>query len=190
MDTATYPVALPPLSAMPPTMEPDDVHAYAVLGHLEAQERLDGMSDQHAKAYCAMRSRGAALDGIYHFWPLSRRAMRHLFASESTHESTGQALDRLQRPAALSVAQGTPDPESLVACKQQAERLSAALGRLSHAERALIEHLYGIELGTSEQMLHAVVAGVHRSTVSRRHRRVLSRLRSIIGHPSTPTSRR
>ena len=190
MDTSTVPVSLPPMSAMPTTMEPDDVRAYATLGYLEAQASTDHLQGAHRDAYCALRSRGAAIDGIYNFWPLSRRAMRKIFAHDHRHEGATACVDRLLRPAGEALHQRPPDPETLLTLKQRAQMLSAALDALSGRERALVQHLYDIDLGQSDDDLEAVVAGVHRSTVSRRHRRVLSRLRSIIGRSSTASPRR
>jgi len=164
-------------------MERDDVRAYATLGLLEAQTRTKDLGQEHRDAYCALRSRGAAIDGIYAFWPLSRRAMRTVFATRN--ESTTACIEQLLRPASEALHQRTPDPETLLALKQRAEALSTALDQLSDPERALVQRIYDIDLGYSCDQLDAVVAGVHKSTVSRRHRRVLSRLRSIIGRSPT-----
>lgn len=187
MNAFPLPVSLPPTPAMPTTMEHGDVRAYAALGFLQAQARTSDLPAEHRQAYCALRSRGAAIDGIYAFWPLSRYAMRKIFAQEQ-HESTSESIARVQRPAAHLVHQRIPDPETLLALKQRAQALSAALDALSHHDRALVQHVYGIDLGHSDAHIKAVVEGVHRSTVSRRHQAVLSRLRSIIGRsPTTKT---
>lgn len=188
MRSSTIPTVLPPLSAMPSTMEPDDVRAYAALGFLQAQARTNDLSAEHRHAYCTLRSRGAAIDGIYDFWPLSRRAMRTIFATKDERTSTMDAVDDLLRPATEALHRRTPDPETLLDLKQQAQALSAALNELHDHERALVQRIYDVDLGASDDQLAAVVAGVHRSTVSRRHHNVLSRLRSIIGRsPTTPT---
>ncbi len=169
---------------MPSTMEPDDVRAYAALGFLQAQARTSDLPAAHRQAYCVLRSRGAAIDGIYDFWPLSRRAMRTIFAAKDERGGTMDVVEDLLRPASEAIHQRIPDPETLLGLKQQAQALCAALNELHDHERALVQRIYDVDLGASDDQLAAVVAGVHRSTVSRRHRHVLSRLRSIIGRSS------
>ena len=56
-------------------------------------------------------------------------------------------------------------------------------------KKTLIERLYDIPLGAQPED-HAAIASVHRSTVSRRHRRVLTRLRSLMEPPCRSRQRR
>lgn len=178
---------LPPscLRAMPSTMERDDVRAYAMLGHLEARAHAATLRETHARAYCALRSRGAAIAGIYQFWPLSRGSMRRLFQGACERgESVEGAVYRWQQEAAHSLVAPVPTPHELCERKERLTQLHEALERLSQAERALLEQLYGLPLSNADERRHSAASCVHKSTLSRRHAKVLARLRRLIRFPT------
>lgn len=183
MGPQTLPVTLPSMSARPATMDVDDVRAYAVLGYLQAHEHASSLSLEHANAYRQVRSHGAAIDGIYAFWPLSRRSMWKVFQGV---EPTDEGITRVQQQASDGLYQRALDPEAHAIAKERIEHLCSALAQLSASERALIEYLYEIPLGSTKAAMNAAVDGVHRSTISRRHAKVLSRLRALIKAPLRP----
>lgn len=177
-------VVVPRRRALPPLMERDDLRAYAQLGHLQALTTATSNDETHVRALCTTRSTGAAIDGMYAFWPASRRTMHTLFAlSEHSQIPVHQLLASRAQVAAEPLVCESPTPEALAIAKQLRVRLAHALAGLPPQDYIVLRYTYDLEgRGESAGSL-AVKLNVHRSTIHRRHDHIMRRLRAILLRP-------
>lgn len=173
-------------AALPPLMDLADLRAYEALGHLQALATANTENDAKRRAYCARRSTGAARDGVYAFWPASRRTMRRVFSeSHGSGPSAHRVLHAMAHEATRFMHNAPQSPEVLVMAKQLRARLAAALVQLSDSEREVVRYTFDLdECGQCASSL-AVKLNVHRSTIHRRQWHIIRKLRALMLSPST-----
>lgn len=173
----------------------DDLVGYGHVGLLEAWRRYDPRRGINLEAYVLHRIRGAMFDGLRASGALRRRGFESLRREAMTQEAIdppggtaedAQAIARAIVRAATAVLvdatrsrseEPTPDAEAQLAAASDVARLRSAVDALPADEREVIRATYDLgEAGDSGAAL-ARRRGVHRSQISRVHRRALDRLR-------------
>lgn len=199
---------------MPPeAVEFSDLEGYGRLGLVEAKARFDPLRGVNFEAFARHRIRGAIFDGLRQaLGPLRfrtyRRLQRQLMAwrlagDPPTDRGDPEAMAQVTFSAIADLAttmlveraeqrRPEPDPEQRLVDKETLARVSLALAALSAEDQAVIRAIYDLDESEDSGAALARRWKMHRSGVSRRHRRALKQLRRLLSSPSTgpPTAPR
>lgn len=185
------------------TSDPGDLEGSAFQGLLEARERFDPARGVQFSTFAYYRIRGAVIDHVRKAGYLSRRAWRHLRASDTTDRLCEASLDARgahrgnadEASAAISATLGhLATAFVLTACADDfADRSEDAEERLLGAEeRACLHELLDTLPDREQQLIRgyyfegkrfdqlAVDLGVSKSWASRMHIKTLSELRKAL----------
>lgn len=192
-----------------PHLDLDELESLGNEGLVNAARRYDPESGVSFGAFAHHRIRGAMIDGARRSQRAGRqaaRAMRQLEASQAlleqaSRDGTASELGSLRErvaavrklvertSAAALMAHALPVEPDRVATEPEAERrlvsadLRARLGRSLHTlapdDRKLIEAIY---MEDRSMTALAEELGINKSTVSRRHNRILGELASSMNH--------
>ncbi|TPV96291.1 MAG: sigma-70 family RNA polymerase sigma factor [Myxococcales bacterium FL481] len=191
-----------------PRVPVDDFRSAGHEGLVQAAMRYDPACGVTFESYCHSRVKGAMLDQARRQTPGARRLSRaqrafeahvalHPDPSESQIGVRANLVERVERARhwirqlsaatvighALedTVADTRDDPESGAIDRQLAARVRREVAALEANDRALIEAIYVDGQAMSDV---AERLGVNRSTVSRRHRRIVDQLSQRLGSAS------
>ncbi|MBU1429473.1 sigma-70 family RNA polymerase sigma factor [Myxococcota bacterium] len=175
-----------------------DLIQFGHVGLLEAQRRFDPTQGVLFETFARHRVRGAIFDGLRKMGLLRRRRLEALrrqdramqlmgeprpspaqpSAAEDAHALAG-AIAHLALDHLLEGSLGVPpdDPEASAISKQTRDRVQTALNALSAPDQEVIEAIYDLKDEGASGAALARERGTTRAQISRRHLRVLERLR-------------
>ena len=172
-------------------VERDELMSCALVGLCEARARFNAERGVPLGAYARLRIRGALVDGMRNSIGLVRRRYFESFKQQqqNAHQSQSlqQHLQSLKREIMRNYAQGasTGCPEQLLADKESASRLHAAMSLLEPEKRALIRRLFGLDGVDESGEDLAQSLGCHRSSILRRKRKILAELHVLLREEQT-----
>ncbi len=186
----------------------DDLIGYGRLGLVEAQRRFVAQHGVPFELFARYRIRGAIFDGLRETGFTGRRTYARLRREALAHEALGEPIGEppggatpandAQRlfgaitelatlylvDAALSPAEAV-DPSEAAERRLDGQRVVAALGMLTEAEREVLMAAFDLDdTGDSAASL-ARRLGISRSAVARRQRKALTRMRSLMTRRGT-----
>ena len=166
------------------------------------RKRYDPESGTQLSQFARLRIRGAILDAIRSgLGPYGRRHYNMLRQKLVNHiKSSRDTVDHLSKPApsikdvginevndlAQSLLTNHPvmpipdDAETTLAWEQEMQLLRQALEELNTLDKKVVRAVYDFSLRDDNAAQLAKREGIHRSSVSRRHRSALGRLRDIM----------
>lgn len=178
-----------------------DLRQWGRMGALEARERFDPRYGVHFKDFARHRIRGSMFDGLRGMGMLSRRTYERLrraaideeLVGDPTPEPAGgptreqdaqiafQAILELATSRLAAVAcDPVTTPEEGYVRQDTIHKIRQAIDILSDDERRIVRAVYDLDdKGDSGAQL-ADRSGVSRSAISRRHRKILHRLRRLL----------
>lgn len=185
-------------------VEHQDLVGFGHVGLLEAKGRFDPRRGVNFESFARHRIRGAIFDGLRRCCGLfSRRTYQRLRRQvvawgiagdpvpladdEETRRRVAEVTYQAIADLAMAIAAETcaqesaPNPEEQAMHQDDLARMREAIGKLGEDDRQLLDAIYAF--GGDDDALrseHLAKLGVHRSTFSRRHRRVLKRLRRLM----------
>ena len=185
-------------------VEYEDLVGFGHLGLMEAKKRFDPRRGVNFEAFARHRIRGAVFDGLRRsvgmfsretYQRLRRQVVAWRIAGDplpiAQDEDTRQAVAEVTYQAIVDLAtvivaescehEATPNPEEAFVHEADLTRMRNAVNQLDADDRALLQALYALDTSQhASPAQYADARGIHRSTMSRRHRRVLKRLRLIM----------
>jgi len=179
----------------------DDLYAEGIIGLMEAQRRFDPRKGVNLEAYARWRIRGSMLDALRRTMPLSRRGYEsvrrqalswHLQEPKAASTQTDgiwlrNTISQLTTLCLLDSAlnpKEEPSPEKQLLEKETLARLRRVIESLSSSDQEVIRAVYDMkEQGESGASL-ARRQGISRSTISRKHSRLLRRIRRLMEEPT------
>ncbi|MCA9543039.1 MAG: sigma-70 family RNA polymerase sigma factor [Myxococcales bacterium] len=182
----------------------DDLEGYGRLGLLEARARFDPRHGVTFERFARYRVRGAVFDGLRQTGFLRRTEYAQLRAEAQAHDLLGEPVgDGPDGPspaedakavfgaitalATMYLTEGAlleePPPDPCEAAEARADRanLRAQIRHLTDEEQVVLRAFYDLDDTGDSGAALARRMGLSRSQLARRHRRVLSRLRRLMG---------
>ena len=179
-----------------------DLMNYGYLGLLEAEKRFDSSHGNLLSTFARHRIRGSILDGIRHgLGPYGRRhyeALRSRCVAElnaSRTSSDDSIIPRVDKTdvtlkqvndLAETLLNDHPampthsDAEEMIEWDQELQVMRQALEELQTEDRTVIRAVYDLSLKDDCGSKLADRLGVHRSKVSRRHKKIMPILRAVM----------
>lgn len=179
----------------------DDLCQLGRMGALDARQRFDPRHGVHFKDFARHRIRGSMFDGLRSMGLLSRRIYARLRQDAIDEQLVGEPVPDppggptresdariafqaiLELATARIVALEEPPPESqedALVERDTIHKVRQAVQQLSEAEQRVVRAIYDLdETGDSGAQM-ADRAGVSRSSISRKHRAILERLRRLL----------
>ncbi len=177
---------------LPAQVDLEDLVSYGHLGLLQAMHRYDASRGASFDTYARLRVTGAIYDGLRSLGALRRRDYEFARRRRTTLETqpAPTALPTtLIRPLESRMAYRpdtdgdfaprsiTPHPERDLATRRTRARVRRAVAELPRAEREVIVAAYDLNQEGDTAAAYARREGIARSTVCRRQRNALDRLR-------------
>lgn len=177
----------------------EDLFQFGYVGLLEAQRRFDPTRGVLLESFARHRIRGAIFDGLRKMGLLKRRRLEALRRQDRAQRLLGEPQPEDPKPSRVkdahavastiahlalehlledSLSEPEASPEDAVISADLRARVQGAVGSLDEADQEVIEAIYDLkDVGHSGAAL-ARARGMSRSSVSRRHLRVLKHLRA------------
>lgn len=177
-----------------------DLQQWGRMGALEARRRFDPRTGVHFKDFARHRIRGSMFDGLRTMGLLSRRTYKRLqqeaidegLVGEPTPDPEGgptresdarvafQAILELATSRLAAMGETQESPEADYEERDAIHKVRRALEMLSDDERRVVRAVYDLNDSGDSGARMAKRTGMSRSSISRRHRVVLDRLRRLL----------
>ena len=172
------------------TYEREELVSCAFVGLCEARNRFDPSHGVPLGAYARLRIRGSLIDGMRNSIGLVRRRYFERFVRQQNTHASAQSLQAHLCSLKRDIVRGQQleaiplVPDELLLAKERIQLVRRALEALEDDGRLLIKNLFGFDGSEENGESLAQQLDCHRSSISRRKRKLLKHLKVLMSEPT------